>query len=368
MSKYHLIAGILALVVAASAVGGGFAYARHVEDHYIKALAPQMFSLKNQGTALQDAAFRQPDLLPIYGSSELDIPDPYHGSQLFAKYPTGFTIFPVGKAGTTDLIILQDLAAIGPDVRGKKVAISLSAPWFFGAMPGADSYAGNYSLLHAYALVFSTEISFDVKRDAAKRMLQYPRTLAGDPVLKFALERLADGSMASRIIYYLMMPLGQMRLFIIQAQDHWDTLALIRQQLHNEHPLDSNITEQAATLDWPALLVKADQEQRQVANNNPFGFDNGSWQRNFIKSVPNQKNSRKDAPFLKNLHSAAEWTDLELLIRGAKDMGVHEKTLRTYLKELEEQGVVVVTKRGQGKTNLYRLPKFQNDKRAAYEG
>ncbi len=41
--------------------------------------------------------------------------------------------------------------------------------------------------------------------------------------------------------------------------------------------------------------------------------------------------------------------------RLAVDMGAGERSIRTYLKELEEAGLLEVTQRGLGKTNLYRL-------------
>lgn len=39
----------------------------------------------------------------------------------------------------------------------------------------------------------------------------------------------------------------------------------------------------------------------------------------------------------------------------AADMGAGERSVRTYLKELEEIGFLEVKQRGLGKTNLYRL-------------
>ena len=39
----------------------------------------------------------------------------------------------------------------------------------------------------------------------------------------------------------------------------------------------------------------------------------------------------------------------------AEDMGSGERSIRTYLKELEDEGLLEVTQRGLGKTNLYRL-------------
>lgn len=42
-------------------------------------------------------------------------------------------------------------------------------------------------------------------------------------------------------------------------------------------------------------------------------------------------------------------------IKLAEDMGAGERSVRTYLKELESAGILEITQRGLGKTNLYRL-------------
>ncbi len=315
--RRHLLPALLAAALVGAALTGGAAYAREVESRYIHVLAPLQFPQKNQGAALQDEAFQQPDLLPIYGSSELNIPDPYHASQVFKNYPSGFTIFPVGKAGTTSLMILQNVAAVGSDLRGKKVAISLSAPWFFHGGLGADSYAGNFSRLHAGELAFSTDLSFGVKQAAARRMLQYPGTLDKDPLLRFALERLADGSPASRVLYHAALPLGKLQNLVLELQDHWETLAFIRKQRR----LDPTVPHRPAPLDWSGLLVKAATEQRQHADNNPFGFDNQIWSRRLRAEVSRQRKIRTDAQFLRNLGDAQEWRDLDLLLRGLRDLG-----------------------------------------------
>src|SRR5215471_12937594 len=85
--------------------------AQALESQYIHALAPLMVPLKTRGSELQRTALQARDLLPIYGSSELEFDNPYHASTVFANYPTGFTIFPVGGGRTTSLIILEDVAA-----------------------------------------------------------------------------------------------------------------------------------------------------------------------------------------------------------------------------------------------------------------
>ena len=42
-------------------------------------------------------------------------------------------------------------------------------------------------------------------------------------------------------------------------------------------------------------------------------------------------------------------------LKLAEDMGAGERSVRTYLKELESAGILEIQQRGLGRTNLYRL-------------
>ena len=42
-------------------------------------------------------------------------------------------------------------------------------------------------------------------------------------------------------------------------------------------------------------------------------------------------------------------------LKLAEDMGAGERSVRTYLKELEKAGILEIEQRGLGRTNLYRL-------------
>ena len=50
------------------------------------------------------------------------------------------------------------------ELRGKKVVISVSPPWFFQHDRPRNLYAPNFSLLHVSALVFSTDLSYETKQ------------------------------------------------------------------------------------------------------------------------------------------------------------------------------------------------------------
>ena len=127
----HLAPALTAVILGVVVLEAFGFYARSLEYRSITALAADeaiiephgiMAPVKNQGTALQQAALDTGCLLPVYGSSELNLlaayNRPFHATNLFHDRPTGFTIFPIGKAGSTCLIILQKLAAVGPALAG----------------------------------------------------------------------------------------------------------------------------------------------------------------------------------------------------------------------------------------------------------
>jgi D-alanine transfer protein len=166
----------MALFLAACAVAGGLVYCRDLEARYIHALAPEFTEEKLQGAALQKEAFRQGDLLVLYGSSELVKEMPNNAVEFFSDYPTGFRVFPVGKPGTTALAILQKLAAVGAEARDRKLVYSISPGWYFTEQFDPKYYEGNFSDMQALELVFSRELSHGLKRDVARRMIDYPTT------------------------------------------------------------------------------------------------------------------------------------------------------------------------------------------------
>src|SRR5215510_12570508 len=142
----HLVAALIACTIVIAILCGGRLLAIQLERKTVHSIAPKDFFIKNQGLAFERAAARAPDILLLYGSSELIDPIPNRASDFFSSAPTGFEVCPVGKGGTFSLIILQKLGALGSDLRGRKVAISLSASSFFAPRFRPEFYAGNFSL------------------------------------------------------------------------------------------------------------------------------------------------------------------------------------------------------------------------------
>ncbi|MBV9582886.1 MAG: D-alanyl-lipoteichoic acid biosynthesis protein DltD [Chloroflexi bacterium] len=316
MATRHLTAAAIAIGLIAAAVVGLRGYLYWLEARDIHSVAPTLFDLKNQGTELQAAAFRQSDLLVIYGSSELEGANPYHASNVFEAYPTGFTIFPVGRGETTTLIMLQDLASVGSELDGKKVVVSVSPPWFFLHDRTPNFYATNYSAIHLSALVFSTDLSYETKQLAVRQLVQSPTLFTDDPLVDFAAQKLTQDDALSRSEYMAVLPLGKLHNLLQSLQDDWATL----EYLSARAPADPR-QRLPAGIDWQQLTHQALVEQQAASSNNDLGFDNTIWSTKYAKLVAQRTDQHTDAWFVDNLQHTAEYTDLDILLRGLTEMG-----------------------------------------------
>lgn len=315
MSTPHLRPALNALALLLVALFAGLRYAEQVETAAVHALAGELAHQKHVGCALQRAAFRQPDLLPVYGSSELKWQSRYDSKSLFATYPTGFMVSNVGANGAASLITQQSLASVGRALRGKKVVVSLSPSFFFHPMSAPAVYAGNFSRLHAFEVAFSTDLSHGLKQAAARRLLDYPATLDRDPLLRFALDRLADDSPLGAALYYAALPLGQLQTAVIRLQDHWTTLDFLRGQ-----PPAEPVERSPAEMDWDKLLRRARDGTVKEAEGAPFGFNAKRWREEIEAVAALDKDSLSDATFLQTLAEAKEWTDLDLLLQTLREL------------------------------------------------
>ncbi len=322
-SRIHLHAVGIATLIASVAVGLLLFWFGRLEQRYVHVLAPELSDLKLQGMALQKAAFAQSDLLVLYGSSELVKEVPNRAVDFFGEYPTGFRVFPVGKAGTVSLNILQKLAAVGGEMRGRKVAFSLSPSFFFTDAVNADYYEGNFSALQAQELAYGSGLSRELKRDAARRMRQYPETLESNWTLSFALDRLAGDSGVDRVLYAALWPLGQLSNAVGRAQDHVEAgIRIIAED-------DEAVVKQPrfSGLNWKELFLRSDELAKKLIARP-------------VKLVQRPRGDR-DASFVADVLAADEWGDFELVLRTLREVGAEPLLLSMPLHgaDLEITGV-----------------------------
>ena len=345
MSAPHLLPAAAALLLAAAALGGVLLYARRVERRAVHAVATRPVPFVSRLRALQVEAFRHRDLLPVYGTSEIVLKDRYHAAVLFRDYPTGFRPVAVGHVGGAVLLHLQALAAVGPTLRGKKVVISCTPDAFWSETIRADHYAGNFSPLCANELAFSTELSLAVKQAAARRMLRYPKTLEADPLLRFALEELADGTLAGDALYYAALPLGQLQTLQLRMQDHWQTVRYV----HEQPPAaEERHAGPGSEPPYAALVTSAEGFCRRYTASNPFGFNNRCWvERRRERYLSGEDKVSKD--WLRDaLGRSNEWGDLETLLRELHELGAEPLLVSAPMKGsfLAWTGIPAETRRG----------------------
>lgn len=317
----HLTAALLALLLTGVALAVALRYCEQLERRSIHALAPEFTAEKLQGVALQRQAFAQPDLLVLYGSSELLQPIPNNATEFFQEYPTGFRVFPVGKEGTTALAVLQKIGAVGEAVRGRKLAYSMSPGWFFIEKFDTSYYEGNFSDLQALELAFHQHLSHELKRDVARRMIAFPKTIEDRWLLDFTLRRLAGDTRWDRALYALIWPFGRLQSAVRRAQDHVESALHISEMDEQVNPEPRH---GLRGLKWGEVLKKA----RQFVNASAVQAKRSEVRR---KKLP--RGSRNKA-FLQAMQHASEWTDAELLMRTLRELGARPLLLSMPLEDI----------------------------------
>ena len=348
-SRFHLQAIAIAMLLAAVGVTVGLAYCRNVEARYIHAIAPEFSQEKLQGAVLQREAFRQPNLLMMYGSSELAKEMPNNPVQFFKDYPTGFTVFPVGRPGATSLNILQKLAAAGSEVRGRKLVYSISPGWFLSEETDPSYYQGNFSTMQAMELIFSGQLSFELKRDIAGRMLEFPTTTDNAWLLDFGVRRLVGDSLMDRMLYAAVVPLGKLQNKIGRGQDHLEAALHILDEDEKLNPTTKSVLR---ALNWTDILKGAHKSANAKAVNAKRA------------ELANRKGKPdRSKSFRLGLEKSDEWTDFQLLLRTCQELGAKPlflcmplEDIRLEIYGLDKENRTGFERRLQGLANDFHYP------------
>jgi len=306
-NRPHLVAALVASAALGLVLALGLHFCRDLERRYIHTLAGEFPDAKLQGAVLQKHAFADPKLLVLYGSSELAKEMPNNPCHFFADYPTGFRVFAVGKPGTTALAVLQKVAAVGKELEGRKLVYLISPGVFFSEVFEPTYYEGNFSDLQATELAFSAQLDRTLKRDVARRMLQFPRTVEGKWLLDFTLRRLAGDTPLDRLLYAAAVPFGQLQKRIARAQDHLASALMI---VRNRAELDRQPAGVRGHVDWNDRLAHAADFTDAAAL---------QAKKNEVAQRRAAHDSRGEA-ILRAVTNAREWTDIELLLRTLREL------------------------------------------------
>lgn len=254
---------------------------------------------KDLGVVLQRQAFRDPHVLPVYGSSELAmLPFPNRPDKVFAEGGTGFQVCPVGRGGNTSLVMAEKLASLGREVEGKKLAIIVSYPWFLRTHVWPEPYAGNFSELQATRIATCPDLGFALKHRYAVRMLQMPETLKERRGLEKALQRLSGSKEKTGWVTTMKMNWQALQGAQLLMQDYVCTVT----DLLGELPGSSPLPDLASASPAPPGSLPGEQGKCPASAM-------------LVHPVPDdQKIERHDDYFADLMATTPEWADFELLL------------------------------------------------------
>ena len=325
-ASLHLRAALAALaLIVVILVAIRFVVQRQLPGR-LESFASSISSLKMTGNLLQTCAFAEPGVLPAYGSSELDHHAGNRPDAFFRERPTGFSVFPVGHAGTTCLMILQKIAAAGDAARGKKTVIFLSPTWFAKQEVAAHTVTAHLPAAQLSAWIFDSSLRRSLKTKIARRLLDYPETTRDEPLLAGAVDLLADPTWVGRCFLAVLWPLGKCQNQLSRGLEAgallWEMWKHPERSGRRRGDTGKNVIPRQAP-DWPRLAEQS--EARDRARNDGTAYSGTT--RDAVGSqreakVRRQIHGIRDADFGAKLGFSKEWSDLELLTEVLRDLGV----------------------------------------------
>ena len=222
----------------------------------------------------------------------------------------------MGKAGTTSLIILQKLGALGSELRGRKIAISLSASSFLTPALKPEFYAGNFSLPAASGTLFGNALDFKLEERDRKANASVPR---------HARKRWITAARC------------QLPCFRPSTGPHHSHghLAIGKTAKH-QYSICKTTSKRSFTF-WPE------------ASRSQIGYDRSIRTRCALRKAFDADNQQtesfdtiwpaRDAAFRARITAASEWTDLELLFRTLAELKAEPLILSMPIDAYAARGV-----------------------------
>jgi D-alanine transfer protein len=326
-----IVAALLAVAIVGAAGWGVAREARARAERRWRAPSALDVPFKYQTLTLARAALDAGDGLPVFGSSELFCcGKPFRPTETFAGRPTGFRVLALGHAGTAHLSFVEALAALGPALRGRTLAISASPPWFRQpAGPAVAQYGSVFVAEHAYGFAFAAPIPRALRARGARRMLAYPDTVRDDPLLRVALEDVGSASPLRALEYRALEPLGWIALRALDLRDAVRTLWFLA--AIERAPAAAPATPPA----WTEMAALGTRVAERSDTTNPFGFADASWRElrrrptsvNALALRASGRTNRDGTVLPPPLHwragitRSAEWRDMRLALQLARALG-----------------------------------------------
>ena len=321
-ARTHLRVAVATLLSAALGIAGLRIYA----EAELRRQAPTLTALnlpeEVRSATLQRRILAMPRCLPVYGSSELSIWQPTRADLFFHQRADGFDVRLIGQAGDRCLHILQQLAALGPSARGRKMAVFLSPGWFLPdpaatttgrATPPPSS--ADRSTLQLNETLLNGDLPLALRRRIAARLLAREAVIrARSPLSALAVRCLAATSPTHRALFAALTPLFRLQNLCLSMQENIHWLGISRE--HRMTQPDACRRAYQIRHRWKGWArLQADVARAQAKG--------GAMPAVRLAGVERGRPvSDRDADFLDRMQTAPEWGDLDLLLEAAPRLGV----------------------------------------------
>ena len=258
------------------------------------------------GSIFQRKAMETGDVLPIYGSSELETGHAFNPTRVFVNRPTRFTPFIIGRGSCQTLVHILNIAA-DHDINDKKIVITFSPDWYEDLHGLSDDrLAMNSSPLKVYDVLFNPALSRQLKDRILLRILDLPQVVNEDYLLQEYLAAYRSSNWKSTLQCLLLLPVARLEYASLQVQDARNVKRITSE-------LDRRMVTELASptpdqpINWEKLDKLAVTEAQTNMQNNLNIADNLYAQ----YDRPNIKNSQEG---INKLTPSVEYDDLQLML------------------------------------------------------
>ncbi|SPF38982.1 putative Protein DltD [Candidatus Desulfosporosinus infrequens] len=267
------------------------------------------------GNLLQRKAIESPDVLPIYGSSELTVVDPQFGPMgVFARKPSGFFPFVVGRGFCENLIHVLNISSLNK-LKNRDLLFTFAPDWF-GSKNGISNnhFAMNSSPLKVYQVLFNRDLPQPLKQHVISRIQTLPAVIDGDIILSKFLMTYSAKSLTQKLEHIVLWPLARVDLAALQVQDALQVEQIVSKLKPNMINLGS--TQSPEQIDWQKLHNEAVSFASKRISNKLNIYDDSPDFKRYTR--PSMQGSEKK---VSKLNSSREYDDFQLLLDILKTKG-----------------------------------------------
>lgn len=356
------------LVVSTALTVFEYSQSSSIESKYYDSVGNILSTEKYKSLPLQEQALKRKDTVFIFGSSELaKLHNPFRPIKFFENKKDGFQINSIGAAGYKSIMHAMNFGAIADKLKGHKLVFVISPQWFDRTGTGITTFHANYSEDMFYAFMFNNNIKAAYKRQMAKYVLRIvdckyrknlpvskkgglrpttdnikklsqfykamrqknlkdknaqlapPKDPNGDDLnlIRIYCNLYLGNNVLDKAKFALMKPYFYARYKALNIKSEMNSIVLLDTDKTQKNK-KKHIAPKKTSFNWTALLKKAEERGNKVANNNPFGMDNGIYRRNLKGNIKYFKGIYKNITYT----NSPEYGDFKLLLDICKSNGI----------------------------------------------